>query len=299
MANYFIIGGDGKEYGPITDEELRKWISEGRLNAQSRAKAESDAEFRALAQFPEFADSYAQPEAPATIAPRIAAGNRADDYELDLGECITRAWALVRNNFWPVVGVSALVLFAIVGINQLFGLITNPIVNQMVTDQKVNARGILIVLGVTIISAPVSTIFMAGLFKYYLKLIRGEMPTVSDAFSGFGSRTGQLILLSLVQMTLVVLGYMLCIIPGIYLTVAWYFAIPLVIDRNLDFWPALQLSRRLVSKHWFIVFAAMLVFGLVAMIGIIACGIGILVTMPVGTIALMYAYETIFGAQKN
>ena len=299
MANYFIIGGDGKEYGPITDEELRKWISEGRLNAQSRAKAESDAEGRALAQFPEFADSYAQPEAPATIAPRIAAGNRADDYELDLGECITRAWALVRNNFWPVVGVSALVLFAIVGINQLFGLITNPIVNQMVTDQKVNARGILIVLGVTIISAPVSTIFMAGLFKYYLKLIRGEMPTVSDAFSGFGSRTGQLILLSLVQMTLVVLGYMLCIIPGIYLTVAWYFAIPLVIDRNLDFWPALQLSRRLVSKHWFIVFAAMLVFGLVAMIGIIACGIGILVTMPVGTIALMYAYETIFGAQKN
>ena len=299
MANYFIIGGDGKEYGPITDEELRKWISEGRLNAQSRAKAESDAEFRALAQFPEFADSYAQPEAPATIAPRIAAGNRADDYELDLGECITRAWALVRNNFWPVVGVSALVLFAIVGINQLFGLITNPIVNQMVTDQKVNAREILIVLGVTIISAPVSTIFMAGLFKYYLKLIRGEMPTVSDAFSGFGSRTGQLILLSLVQMTLVVLGYMLCIIPGIYLTVAWYFAIPLVIDRNLDFWPALQLSRRLVSKHWFIVFAAMLVFGLVAMIGIIACGIGILVTMPVGTIALMYAYETIFGAQKN
>ena len=299
MANYFIIGGDGKEYGPITDAELRKWIAEGRLNAQSRAKAESDAEFRALAQFPEFADSYAQPEAPATIAPRIAAGNRADDYELDLGECITRAWALVRNNFWSVVGVSALVLFAIVGINQLFGLITNPIVNQMVTDQKVNARGILIVLGVTIISAPVSTIFMAGLFKYYLKLIRGEMPTVSDAFSGFGSRTGQLILLSLVQMTLVVLGYMLCIIPGIYLTVAWYFAIPLVIDRNLDFWPALQLSRRLVSKHWFIVFAAMLVFGLVAMIGIIACGIGILVTMPVGTIALMYAYETIFGAQKN
>ena len=299
MANYFIIGGDGKEYGPITDEELRKWISEGRLNAQSRAKAESDAEFRALAQFPEFADSYAQPEAPATIAPRIAAGNRADDYELDLGECITRAWALVRNNFWPVVGVSALVLFAIVGINQLFGLITNPIVNQMVTDQKVNAREILIVLGVTIISAPVSTIFMAGLFKYYLKFIRGDMPTVSDAFSGFGPRTGQLILLSLVQMTLVVVGYMFCIIPGIYLTVAWYFAIPLVIDRNLDFWPAMQLSRRLVSKHWFIVFAAMLVFGLVAMIGIIACGIGILVTMPVGTIALMYAYETIFGAEKS
>ena len=55
MANYFIIGGDGKEYGPVTDADVRLWIAEGRLNAQSLAKGEGDAEFRALAQFPEFA----------------------------------------------------------------------------------------------------------------------------------------------------------------------------------------------------------------------------------------------------
>jgi GYF domain 2 len=46
MANYTIIGGDGKQYGPITEGEIRKWIAEGRLNAQSLAKSESDAEFR-------------------------------------------------------------------------------------------------------------------------------------------------------------------------------------------------------------------------------------------------------------
>ena len=58
MANYTIIGGDSKQYGPITGDDLRKWISEGRLNAQSLAKAESDAEFRTLATFPEFADVF-------------------------------------------------------------------------------------------------------------------------------------------------------------------------------------------------------------------------------------------------
>jgi hypothetical protein len=299
MANYLIIGGDGKEYGPVTDADVRQWLAEGRLNAQSLVKAESDAEFRALAQFPEFAAAFAPSSAPGTIAPPSAAGGITDDYDLDLGDCLTRAWGLVKNNFWPIVGTSALVLLAIVGINQLFGLITNPIVDGMVATQKINVHGILIVFGVSILSAPVSTVFMAGLFKYYLKLIRGETAVISDAFSGFGSRTGQLILLSLVQTILVVLGFCFCVIPGIYLTVAWYFAIPLVIDRKLDFWSALQLSRRRVSKHWFIVFAAMLVFGLVATLGVIACGVGILVTLPVGTIALMYAYETIFGAQKN
>jgi len=55
---YIIIGGDGKQYGPISGDELRRWISEERLNAQSLVKAESDAEFRPLATFPEFAGAF-------------------------------------------------------------------------------------------------------------------------------------------------------------------------------------------------------------------------------------------------
>jgi hypothetical protein len=72
---YTIIGGDGKEYGPITEADLRKWISEGRLNAQSLAKAESDAEFRTLATFPEFAAvlGTAAPTIPG-IAPVLGTG---------------------------------------------------------------------------------------------------------------------------------------------------------------------------------------------------------------------------------
>ena len=53
---YVIIGGDGKEYGPVSGAELRQWVSEDRLNGRSLVKAESDAEFRPLSTFPEFAD---------------------------------------------------------------------------------------------------------------------------------------------------------------------------------------------------------------------------------------------------
>lgn len=74
MANYTIIGGDGKYYGPITEGELRKWIAEGRLNAQSLAKSESDAEFRPLSMFPELADAFAPATQPPPIAPVLAAG---------------------------------------------------------------------------------------------------------------------------------------------------------------------------------------------------------------------------------
>ncbi len=71
---YTIIGGDGKEYGGTTQEELRKWITEGRLNAKSLAKAESDAEFRPLSTFPEFADAFAPPSLAPAAPPTIRAG---------------------------------------------------------------------------------------------------------------------------------------------------------------------------------------------------------------------------------
>jgi hypothetical protein len=52
---YKIIGADGREYGPITAEQLREWIAEGRANAQTRALAEGAAQWKPLTEYLEFA----------------------------------------------------------------------------------------------------------------------------------------------------------------------------------------------------------------------------------------------------
>jgi hypothetical protein len=297
MANYLIIGGDGKEYGPITSADIRKWIAEGRLNVESQAKAESDAAFRSLSTFPEFADAFAAPAAaPVSPAPTDFV---AGDYELDIGSCFSRSWELIKNNFWPAVGVNALILFIIVAINQLFGLLDRPIIQQMIQEHTFSPVGILIVLVVTIVCAPVYMILTAGLMNYYLKMIRQETVTISDAFSGFGPGIGQLVLLGIVTNVLVLIGYALCVIPGIFLQVAWLFALPLIVDRRMQFWDAMELSRKMVCKHWFLVFGFFLVYALVAMAGILACCIGILVSLPIGLGAWMYAYETIFSRPQS
>jgi len=68
---YMIIGGDGKEYGPKPDSEVREWIAEGRLNAQSQIRGQSDADWRILGDLSEFAGDLfgATPSAPATPTP--------------------------------------------------------------------------------------------------------------------------------------------------------------------------------------------------------------------------------------
>jgi TM2 domain-containing membrane protein YozV len=51
---YKIIGADGKEYVPTSAEQLRQWIWEGRANAQTKAQASGGADWKSLADFPEF-----------------------------------------------------------------------------------------------------------------------------------------------------------------------------------------------------------------------------------------------------
>lgn len=52
---YKVIGVDGKEYGPVSAEQLREWIAAGRANAQSMVQAEGTEGWKPLAQLPEFA----------------------------------------------------------------------------------------------------------------------------------------------------------------------------------------------------------------------------------------------------
>jgi len=51
---YRIIGADGNQYGPISTEQLRQWIAEGRANAQTKVLAEGTTEWKSLSEFPEF-----------------------------------------------------------------------------------------------------------------------------------------------------------------------------------------------------------------------------------------------------
>jgi hypothetical protein len=59
---YKIIGADQKEYGPVTAEQLRQWLAEGRVNSLTQVRAEGTTEWKALGSIPEFA--AASPGAP-------------------------------------------------------------------------------------------------------------------------------------------------------------------------------------------------------------------------------------------
>ncbi len=54
---YKILGADQKEYGPVTADQLKRWIAEGRANGQTRVQVEGATDWRPLSSFPEFAEA--------------------------------------------------------------------------------------------------------------------------------------------------------------------------------------------------------------------------------------------------
>jgi TM2 domain-containing membrane protein YozV len=70
---YRIIGKDGQQYGPVTAEQLRVWITENRANAQTLAQAEGSPEWKPLSAFAEFAADLKAAPASATAPPTITA----------------------------------------------------------------------------------------------------------------------------------------------------------------------------------------------------------------------------------
>jgi hypothetical protein len=311
---YRIIGADQKEYGPVSTDVIRQWISEGRLNAQSQLLPEGATEWRLLGSLPEFADALGArtaaagsppPLTPQTIGPVPLPGG---DYSLDIGQCVTNAWNTLMGNFGLIFG-GCLVFGVIQGGIALFC--------------QIPLLGLAFSVGSFVISGPL----YAGLYYFILRNLRRQPATIGDIFAGFRIQAGQTILGYLLMILLMAVaslpgaaimaypifqmishndvdalnlmialgGFMVIMIPIIYLSTSWFFVLPLIIDKGLDFGAAMQASRRRVGQHWWLVFGLIVVGGLINCVGCLACCVGTLLSMPLVLCAYMYGYETLFS----
>ena len=98
---------------------------------------------------------------------------------------------------------------------------------------------------------------------------------------------------------LVTLGMILLVIPGIYLSIAYVFTLPLIIDKNMDFWQAMETSRKAVTQHWFKVFFSFLLMMIIYLVSIIPFGVGLIWSVPMLVALQGILYRNIFGIESH
>lgn len=306
-----IIGADTREYGPVTKEQLLTWIAQGRANGTTPVQAEGSADWKPLASYPEFQEALNAKTPPVVDAP--VTGFYPEqvlerDYRLDIGGLINSGIELLKRDFSIIFPVTAVFLAIQLGIGVFSSI---PIVGALVSLASVVVQGPL----------------LAGVYIVLLRRIRHEPADVGMVFSGFGNRTGQYILASLIPgllslvaslpgivmlilgivftsnrtpivgVPLIVFGAIVILFIALYFGISWAFTLPLVVDKKIDFWSAMQLSRAMVMKHFWAVTGLALMVGIINIVGLAFCFVGLFLTVPVTMAALLYAFETIFGSQ--
>jgi len=64
-----VTGIDGQVYGPVSADQLRRWIAERRVNAQSLVLVEGTTEWKPLSALQEFAAEVKPPPVTANVPP--------------------------------------------------------------------------------------------------------------------------------------------------------------------------------------------------------------------------------------
>ena len=116
------------------------------------------------------------------------------------------------------------------------------------------------------------------------------LSTLLEPYSQFIPLVVMLVLMGL----LIVGGFFLLVLPGIYLAVAYSFAPYLMIEKNMGVLEALETSRKAITTCWWRYFGLLLIAVLLFIVGTIPLLIGLVWVLPIMAIAIGEVFVATF-----
>ena len=324
MKEYIIVGGDGKEYGPVSDAEVTQWITSGRANGDTRIKEKGQEEWQRLRDLDLFDRAIGSPipptlsDSPSSNSSPTAQLTEAQLIEeladrpqtFSVKEALALGWRLTRENF----GLFILTYLCVMGVSMVAGIIP---------------------FGGFIIGGPIA----GGMYLIFLRRLRGEPAEISHLFTGFKGDfwplfltylflTIALGLLSLVLLVpiiliivfgvlyitgsgggnpaemenliyLIVLFCGLAMLPLILLTMTLGemlgLSIPLVMDRKMDPLDAFKATWKITRQCWKKFLGLSFYLIAINLAGILLCCLGWLIAVPLMIATNAVVYEQLLG----
>lgn len=316
--NWYYIDGPNR-LGPLNETEWAELVRTGKIQPGTLVWHEGIDHWTPYSQVTPPEPPALEEEAPEPDEPEIAdtfAARVADlDYPVNVGHCISRAWSLFKAHFWLVVG-SIWLIYAIliaslqVPVLQIFvGMVLQGVLLgglysfylQLMRGEEAPLSDLFIGFNAglfkplalqTLVSYLVSqACFLPGVIAIKMLGVDLDKVNTSMKLADLGLDPQAILVLLLV--------FLACSIPAIYFTFCWMFSIPLIVDKGLNFWPAMKLSRSKVLQHPWRIGVLSVVAGIIAALGLFAFGIGFFFTLPLQTLIVLYAYEDIFNLPKE
>lgn len=215
----------------------------------------------------------------------------AGDYELNPVVLFKRAWAQLKGLKTPVLLAYIVYFFlalGFAGIGTLFGI---PI-----DATKVSTAPPAVEMLWSVVQMVILLPFYVGIMMMGVKHAVGGVVKLNDAFKYY-NKILPIALLTLLFYLAVGLGFVLLIIPGIFLLVSFMMSYQLMADKNLSAVDALKISLKAISKKWFNMLGFLILSGVVIILGVLALLIGLIWALPLVNLAYGLLYRDMFGVE--
>lgn len=205
--------------------------------------------------------------------------------DFSIKQMIRFGWETFKTRPWFFIGATLVILLAYVVSGALSGAI-----DMALTGDPDKSSGVGDILGWLL-----GTLISMGVVAFYLQAHDNPAgATISSLWHPhpFWIYFAATLLVGLA----VVVGLLLLIVPGIIFALMFMFTSFIVIDRNLGPIEAMKESKRITHGHKWQLFGLGLLLALINLGGAIAFGVGLLVTIPVTSLAFTHAYR-VLGAR--
>lgn len=204
-----------------------------------------------------------------------------------IGDLLSKGWELTAGVKGPIWGGLAIMYGILFASGAFFALLI---------ESGVMSPDGLPAMVFDLATSALSTVFTAGMMYMGVKRATDRPVVWKDIFTGF-SMAGQVIVAMILQGILILIGFLLLILPGIYLAIGYGMTFALILDKGMTPWQAMEASRKAVHKVWWKMFGLYLIVTLIMMISAIPLGIGLIWTLPMSIVLYGVVYVALFGRE--
>ena len=184
----------------------------------------------------------------------------------ELGEVISDTFKFLRENYmllfkmiFKIAGPAFVVLVLAMGYYYYIGG-SQPFVNNF--DD--NIGGFILALVVMLLSFTAFFVLLQGTVLHFIKSYvenHGEVNAL-QVKQGVKMDVGRILGVTIMTGALIFIGFLLCVIPGIYLWVPLSFAVPLIVFARKTSFDSIGDAFDLIKGNWWMTFLSLFVMGL-------------------------------------
>lgn len=226
--------------------------------------------------------------------------------EKNTSSLISYAFDMYKGVFWFAMITMAVYIAGTILLESIFSFDSQALYKEIMeagddfkTQDLLEVEGVLTYYAFSGIFGWLAAPLFVGLIYVTSRFNNNKPLRFNDLFIGYRQNFLNIFLYTIISSILVGIAFALCFLPGLFVAPLFLLGYPILLFENANAIQAIKKSFSIAKDNYGTFLATTLLGGLIAIAGVIFCGVGILLTMPFIYVVMYSAYSGYLGKPRE